>query len=102
MLFQKPIVFAWDKGNNQKNWERHTVTMEEAEETFFDEKKKIAKHIFQAAQEKRYILLGKTKKGILLFIVFTLRSNIVRIISARKTNKKEVSLYEKTTEHSGI
>jgi len=96
MLFQKPIVFAWDKGNNRKNWERHAVSIEEAEEPFFDEKKKIAKDIFHSGKEKRFILLGKTKKEVLLFIVFTIRENIMRIVSARKINKKEARLYEKT------
>ena len=96
MLFQKPIVFAWDTGNSQKNWKKHGISNEQAEETFFDEKKKIAKDIFHSGSEKRWILLGKSKQGTLLFIVFTLRGNIVRIISARKTNKKEAYLYEKT------
>ena len=96
MLFRKPLVFAWDKGNNRKTWERHAISLEEAEEPFFDEKKKIAKDIFHSSNEERFILLGKTKKGILLFIVFTIRSHIVRVISARKVNKKEVLLYEKT------
>jgi len=96
MLFQKPIVFAWDKGNNQKNWSKHGVTNEEAEETFFDDQKKIAKDIFHSGNEKRWILLGKTKNKTVLFIVFTIRNAIVRIISARKTNKKEAHLYEKT------
>ena len=38
--------------------------------------------------------VGKTKTGRLLFVVFTIRENRVRIISARDVNKKEVHLYE--------
>jgi len=95
MLFQKPIVFKWDKGNSDKNWKKHRIKNEEAEEAFFDEKKKIAKDVFHSGREKRWMLLGKTKNNTLLFIVFTIRRDIVRIVSARKTNKKEENLYEK-------
>ena len=97
MILPKPAVFDWDKGNNDKNWKKHCVKNEEAEEAFFDEKKKIAKDVFHSGREKRWILLGKTKNKILLFIVFTIRKNTVRIISARKTNRREAHLYEKTT-----
>jgi uncharacterized protein len=96
MLFPKPIVFEWDKGNSHKNWKKHGITNEQAEEVFFDEKKKIAKDVFHSGTEKRWILLGTTKNGELLFIVFTVRNNIIRIVSARYTNKKEAYLYEKT------
>ncbi|KKS88417.1 MAG: hypothetical protein UV63_C0035G0001, partial [Microgenomates group bacterium GW2011_GWC1_43_11] len=48
MIFQKPIVFEWDKGNSDKNWSKHGIKNEEAEEAFFDEKKKIAKDVFHS------------------------------------------------------
>jgi hypothetical protein len=97
MVLPQPLIFEWDEGNNEKNWVKHHIRNEEAEESFFDEKKKIAKDIFHSGKEQRWILLGKTKKGTILFIVYTMRQQIVRIISARKTNKKEAMLYEKTT-----
>lgn len=86
--------FDWDKGNKDKNWEKHLVKNEESEEAFFDEKKKILKDALHSGKEKRYILLGKTKNGKILFIVFTIRNGKIRIISARNLNKKEVHLYE--------
>jgi len=48
-------------------------------------------------KEKRYILLGKTKKERLLFLVFTIRKKKIRIISARDLNKNERKLYEEKT-----
>ena len=86
--------FEWDKGNINKNI-KHKVEDKEAEEVFFDENKVIYKDILHSNKEKRYLLLGKTKVKRLLFIVFTQRKNKIRIISARKINKKEVYLYEK-------
>jgi uncharacterized DUF497 family protein len=94
---KKPFVFQWDKGNKNKNWLKHKVTNKECEEAFFDKNKKIIKDEIHSGREKRFIILGKTKEKTLLFIVFTLRGKKLRIISARKINKKEVRLYEKST-----
>ena len=45
--------------------------------------------------ESRFLALGKTHNNKLLTVVFTIRSNKIRVISARRQNKKERSLYEK-------
>jgi uncharacterized protein len=90
------LVFAWDKGNEQKNWIRHKVAVEEAEEPFFSDDYIILEDKGHSrAREQRFILLGKTNKERLLFIVFTIRTEKIRIISARDANKKEVVFYEK-------
>lgn len=94
---KEPIEFQWDKGNMDKNWIKHRATNEECEEVFLDENKKIAKDILHSEKEERHILLGKTKKRKLLYVVFTARNKKIRIISARNTNKKEKKLYEKST-----
>lgn len=93
-ILKEPVAFEWDQGNKGKNFEKHRVTDEECEEVFFDEKKKLLKDIIHSVREGRYILLGRTKSLRVLFLVFTLRKNRVRIISARDTNKKERYLYE--------
>ncbi len=92
---KEAFEFIWDKGNIDKNLKRHGITNEESEEAFFDENKVIIKDVLHSEKEKRYILLGKTKKEKLLYVVFTVRGKKIRIISARVINKKEVSLYEK-------
>lgn len=88
--------FEWDRGNIGKN-KKHDVEDEQAEQSFLDEDKVIFKDKLHSAKEDRYILIGKTKKGRILYIVFTKRGNKIRIISARNINKKEVYLYEETT-----
>jgi len=93
----KPIEFVWDKGNKDKNWLKHKVTNEECEEVFFDEDKKISKDKLHSGKEERFILLGKTKRGRILYTVFTTRNKEIRIISARDINRKEKKLYEKIT-----
>ena len=94
-IFKEESEFEWDKGNIEKN-KKHNVEDREAEETFFDENKvKFSDIIHSTGQEERLRIIGKTKKGRLLFIVFTKRENKIRIISARDVNRKEVPLYEK-------
>jgi len=94
ITIKEPHEFEWDKGNKDKNWLKHKVKNEECEEIFFDKKKKILKDVLHSGKEKRFIILGKTKKERLLFVVFTIRNKKVRVISARDINKKEVILYE--------
>ena len=90
------LIFAWDKGNEQKNWIKHKVTAEEAEEPFFtDDYIILEDKPHSRSAEQRFILLGKTNKERMLFIVFTIRTEKIRIISARDANKKEVIFYEK-------
>lgn len=97
MIIRKPIEFLWDEGNQQKNWLKHKVKTKEYEEVFLDDQKKIAKDKFHSKSEPRFILLGKTKKMRLIYLIFTTRSKKIRVISARDINKKERKLYEKTT-----
>jgi hypothetical protein len=97
ITIKEPFRFEWDKGNKDKNWLKHRVTNEECEEVFFDKNKKILKDVLHSDKEKRFIILGKTKKGRLLFVVFTIRNKKIRVISTRDINKKEVILYEKKT-----
>ena len=96
-ILEKPIQFKWDKGNRNKNLVKHGVTDGECEEVFFDSDKKILEDIHHSNKESRYILIGQTKLQRPLFIVFTIRKNNIRVISARDLNKKEKKLYEKTT-----
>ena len=95
MTNENVYKFQWDKGNTGKNL-KHKVKDEEAEQIFFDKNKVISNDISHSQKEKRYIVIGKTRKGRLLFTIFTFRGKHIRIISSRDINKKEVYFYEKT------
>lgn len=92
-VFREQIEFEWDKGNADKNFIKHKVRNEECEEVFFDPEKRILRDPLHSDREKRHILIGKTKKRRLLFLVFTARRKKVRVISARDLNTKELYLY---------
>ncbi len=87
--------FEWDEGNAHKNWERHHVTPEEAEDIFFNEPLVVRGDIRQSRQENRYHALGQTAAGRRLFVAFTIRDSLLRVISVRDMNKKESGIYAK-------
>ena len=90
--------FDWDDANTHKNWERHQVTPEEAEDVFFHEPLVVRSDIGHSKTEKRYFALGQTSVGRRLFIVFTVRRKLIRVISARDMNRNETGAYERYEE----
>lgn len=85
--------FEWDEANIQKNWERHKVSFIESEEIFFNEPLLVELDHDHSKTENRYFALGKTDLERLLLIVFTLRGDKIRVISARDMSKKERRYY---------
>ena len=94
-ILPEPIKFEWDKGNIDKSWKKHKVSSKKAEQVFFDRKAIIIYDEKHSKIEKRYLILGVTKTFIKLSIIFTKRKNKIRVISARKMNRKK-KLYEET------
>lgn len=86
--------FDWDRGNKQKNWEKHQVDYTECEQVFFNKPLLLSEGSQHSAQEKRYYVLGRSDMHRPLFIVFTIRGNKIRVISARDQSKKERKIYE--------
>lgn len=81
--------FDWDDSNTHKNWERHQVTPEEAEDVFFQEPLVVRGDVRHSKGEKRYYALGQTGAGRRLFVAFTVRRKLIRVISARDMNRNE-------------
>ncbi|HEY1217686.1 MAG: BrnT family toxin [Bryobacteraceae bacterium] len=86
--------FEWDDANAHKNRERHHVTPEEAEGVFFGEPLVVRSDVRHSRTEKRYYALGQTDVGRRLFIVFTVRRRLIRVISARDMNRNEMGAYQ--------
>jgi uncharacterized DUF497 family protein len=87
--------FEWDNGNITKNWDQHDVSTRECEQIFFN-KPLIAKRDRKHSEfENRYYALGQTDWGRLLFVVFTVRKNKIRVISARDMTTAETERYLK-------
>ncbi len=86
--------FEWDEGNSDKNWFLHQVSRVECEEVFFSVPLMIAGDTQHSKTEKRHYVLGQTDRGRLLFISFTIRDNLIRVISARDMNRRESKRHE--------
>jgi len=87
------IGFDWDDANIYKNEKKHNVKWQEIEEIFFNEPLLITEDFKHSIDECRCYALGQTDDKKPLFVVFTIRKNKIRVISARKMNKKERKIY---------
>lgn len=85
--------FDWDEGNRDKNWEKHKVSSFECEEFFFNRPLVVNSSGGRGGQEERYFALGQTGAGRMLFVVFTLRGEKIRVISARPMSRSEREVY---------
>ena len=85
--------FDWDQANVEKNWEAHRVTFWEAEEVFFNKPLLVRPDKAHSKHELRHLALGTTDAGRLLFISFTIRRHLIRVISARDMTRKETVNY---------
>jgi uncharacterized DUF497 family protein len=94
--------FEWDRGNIEKNWERHRVAYVECEEVLLNGQLIISKDKAHSATEDRYRVLGKTDEGRVLFLAFTVRGDKMRVITARDANKKERKAYEEAKRSAAL
>ncbi len=94
--FNKITGFEWDSGNEQKNL-KHAVVPNEVEQVFLNEPLLVLNDLKHSYRELRYHALGRTTDGRLLHITFTIRTNRIRIISARDMHRKERVIYEQET-----
>jgi len=90
----KATGFEWDKGNIDKNWIKHGVSPSECEQMFFNQPFVIADDDIHSEQEARWYGLGRTDGNRLLFVVFTMRKDRIRVISARDMSLRERKVYQ--------
>ncbi len=90
--------FQWDKGNAEKNWVQHRVSQGEAEQVFFNRPLVVVEGEQRTEFTRRYYALGHTDAHRLLFIVFTIRDDLIRVISARPMSQRERRVYEHAKE----
>jgi uncharacterized DUF497 family protein len=94
------IGFDRDDANAYKNWERRRVTPEEAEDVFFHEPFVVRSDVQHSKSEKRHYALGQTSAGRRLFVVFTVRRKLIRVISVRDMNRNETETYKRYEEET--
>jgi hypothetical protein len=91
------LQFEWDSEKARLNLNKHGINFEEAKAVFQDPLAYIFDDEWHSVGEKREIIIGQDDKNRLLLVCFTERNQIIRIISARLTTKKERQDYEEYT-----
>jgi len=87
--------FDWDAGNAKKSLDKHAVTGGESEQVFLNALVKVLFDPAHSKTEPRFHAFGQTDVGRFLTVSFTIRNNLVRVISARPMSRKERKFYEK-------
>jgi len=85
--------FEWDSGNRPKIPARHGVDPGECEQAFFQEPFLASSDAAHAAEEPRWRALGRTAAARPLFVVFTMRGTLIRVLAARPMTRKERVIY---------
>ncbi|MDP3038847.1 MAG: BrnT family toxin [Deltaproteobacteria bacterium] len=89
------IRFEWDEKKSGENKRKHGVSFEEAQTVFLDEKAIRYYDPDHSQDEDRFIMLGMSFKLRVLVVChcYRLHDKVIRIVSARKANKKETVAY---------
>lgn len=87
--------FEWDAGNETKNWIKHSVSQAECEQVFLNAPLVVAGDETHSDREARFFALGRTDEDRKLLVVFTVRGDLIRVISARPMSRREREVYRR-------
>lgn len=87
------MEFQFDPAKAAGNLRKHGVSFADAEAVFMDP---LALHRIDpdAEGEERFVAIGAGSAGHLLVVVYTLRGDAIRLISARRATPVEIRAYE--------
>src|SRR5688572_12441634 len=94
IIIKECLGFDWDWANQDKNQKKHNVSKAECEQVFFNAPLLLQEDEKHSQLEPRLYVLGKTNFNRRLFIAFTIREKLIRVISARDMSKREREIYE--------
>lgn len=84
--------FQYDPAKAVRNLKKHKVSFADAEGVFYDP---LAIHqVDPDSIEERVVAVGMGSAGEILVVIYTLRDEEIRIISARHATRHEVKSYE--------
>ena len=85
--------FQYDPSKARSNFKKHGVSFADAEGVFYDP---LALHRPDpdAEGEERFVAVGLGSAGQILVVVYTLRGEGIRLISAHHATRREIREYE--------
>ena len=91
------LKFEWDADKAQRNLKKHGISFELASEAFRDPMALVVQDRFEN-DEFRWKTIGYLREVLLVLVAHTvsyeLNSEVIRIISARRADKRERKAYE--------
>jgi uncharacterized DUF497 family protein len=88
------MEYNWDENKAGSNLSKHGVSFDEAKTVFDDPLYVDFYDPDHSNNEHRFILLGESIQGRLLFVSYMERNNVIRIISAREATLSERKAHE--------
>ena len=87
--------FEWDAKTNATNRRKHGISFEEAKTAFLDDNARVIPDPEHSEDEERFVLLGLSISVRVLVVCHgsRQRSDVIRIISARKADPDETDQY---------
>ena len=88
-------TFSWNEEKQRENLKKHGITFLEAATVFDDANALVRNDPDHSHDEDRFIIIGFSERARLLIVCHCYRTNdvVIRIISARKANRKEQKDY---------
>lgn len=92
--------FEWDTSKSAANDAKHGVTFDEAASCFDDPGALVRPDDAHSDTEDRLLLVGLSRMSRLLSVVYTMRGESIRLISARRATPREARHYGEDNDDS--
>jgi uncharacterized protein len=87
------VVFEWDEIKARANLRKHRVDFADAATVFEDAR--AVTIVQENSDEERYATIGVDALGRPLVVIYTVRGERIRIISARRATRRERAEYDR-------
>lgn len=93
------MEFEWDDDKEQINIKKHGIDFSTAALVFGDSNRTEKYDETHSDDEDRYITIGSIGGVVIVMVVYTERSGVIRIISARTASRREREAYYHAQEY---
>ena len=93
-FIHREVIFEWDNQKAIANLHKHDLSFESACEVFFDPFLVVLEDVESVGEELREKLIGMTRDWRIVLVVYVMREDRLRLISARDTTSMERKQYE--------
>jgi uncharacterized DUF497 family protein len=92
-----PLSFEFDPAKAAANLKKHRVSFDEAITVFADPLRSTIHDVAHSLEEQRFIVVGQSTRGRILFVVYTESDSSTRLIGARVATATERRQYEEVS-----